>query len=178
MKVRNVLLLVVALAPMFANAATDDGIYVGGSLGRGGRDFDPTTNVFNLDVGYHWSWLAVEAGYVDFKRTNSNTFLDPVPLSYGFKENGFTAGVAGHWGIVSNWYLSARTGAFFWREAFYESPIGKKASVTRADGTSWYAGIGVGYDFTKNFSLGLNYDWYDADQYTAHVPSLKAEFRF
>jgi OOP family OmpA-OmpF porin/outer membrane immunogenic protein len=178
MKLRNILFAVVWLAPMFAHADANDGFYVDGSFGRGGRDYDPTTNVINVDAGYHWSWFAVEAGYVDFKRTNSNFSLDPIPLSLGYKENGFTAGVAGHWDIVSDWYLSARMGAIFWHDKWYESAVGQKGSAIRNNGTSWYAGVGVGYDFTKNFSLGLTYDWYNADQNTARVPSLKAEVRF
>jgi OmpA-OmpF porin, OOP family len=178
MKVWKVLPVLVTLLPLFGHAASDTGFSVDGSFGRGGRDFGPTTNVVDLNVGYRWSWFGVEAGYVDFKRTNTEAFLDAMPLSYGFKEKGFTTGVSGHWDIISNWYLSARTGAFFWREAFYTSPIGKKSSAARGDGTSWYAGVGAGYDFTKNFSLGMSYDWYDADEDMVHVPSVKAEIRF
>jgi OOP family OmpA-OmpF porin len=50
------------------------------------------------------------------------------------------------------------------------------------DNTSWYAGAGVGYNITQNFSLGLNYDYYDAKKHgldlSTDMVSVSAEYRF
>jgi OOP family OmpA-OmpF porin/outer membrane immunogenic protein len=50
------------------------------------------------------------------------------------------------------------------------------------DDTSWYAGAGVGYDFSNNASVGLNYDYFDAKKdnvdLSTDMISLSAEYRF
>ena len=46
----------------------------------------------------------------------------------------------------------------------------------------WYAGAGFGYDFNTNFSVGLNYDYYQADKnnldLSPDLVSVSAEYRF
>jgi OOP family OmpA-OmpF porin len=65
------------------------------------------------------------------------------------------------------------------------SPEGGDYRVSSTNG-SWYAGAGVGYDLTPDFSLGLSYDNYhskvgfegsDATFNTAMF-ALSAEYRF
>jgi OmpA-OmpF porin, OOP family len=172
---------IAAFSPLFAYAATDNatannGFFIDGSVGRGSTEYLPTNTVTNIDFGYRWSpWLAVEAGYVDFSKIA--TFS-----TWKSKQNGYTLDLSGHWDIASDWYFSARVGAFFWQNTVYASSTSPYAPYGpfryHDNGTSWHAGLGVGYDFNKNFSLGLNYDWYDADYTTTKVPSLNAEFRF
>jgi len=61
---------------------------------------------------------------------------------------------------------------------------GTPGTLTYVDDTStkYYAGAGFGYDFSNNFSVGLNYDYYKADKSGLYLaPSLvsvSGEFRF
>jgi len=50
------------------------------------------------------------------------------------------------------------------------------------DGTDFYAGASVGYDFNEQFSLGVAYDFYGAEDedvsFDANVFSVVGELRF
>ena len=80
------------------------------------------------------------------------------------------------------WYLSGRTGLFHsdLKGQYFDATD----SIVTVDDTAnkFYAGAGVGYDFSNNFSVGLNYDYYKANKNGLNLdPSLvsvSAEFRF
>lgn len=50
--------------------------------------------------------------------------------------------------------------------------------------TDWYAGVGIGYDISERFGVGIAYDYYKAVMrsqgidLTSTVESLTAEYRF
>ena len=105
--------------------------------------------------------------------------------------HGVTAGVNIHYDFTRQWYVSARGGAFRW-QGNETSFIGfndltTAAPITSTNGgshTDWYAGVGVGYDFTPHFGIGVAYDLYKAVlrnegvDLTSRVASVAAEYRF
>lgn len=50
------------------------------------------------------------------------------------------------------------------------------------DKLSWYAGAGVGYNLGEHFSIGANYDHYNAKKFevdlSTDMASVNAEYRF
>ena len=186
MKLRNFLLALITAAPMFARAASGDGIYLDGSLGSGSNydKYDatdlPRSTVADVNVGYHWSWFGVEAGYLKASTEQAIVSFEPIPLKTTKAERGETVGVSGHWNFDSNWYLSARAGAFFRHYSYRLVDLSSQTHYAHVsdNGTSWYAGVGAGYDFTPHFGLGVRYDFYDAHDHALKVPSLNAEVRF
>ena len=93
--------------------------------------------------------------------------------------HGWTAGLNGHFNLSPNWYLSARTGIYGWKGKGLSNdnnPVRKGL-----DDTNWYAGGGVGYDFSSNVSVGLNYDYFDAQKknvdLSTDMVSVSAEYR-
>jgi OOP family OmpA-OmpF porin len=178
----------VASMPVLCHAATDEGFFVDGALGRGSRGiYGSDSTAAALDVGYRWSWFGVDVGYIDLSKEHAPIFgTSNVPESsqqlyrYGSAEHGFTLDASGRWNIGDHFYYSARAGLYAWHNTFYQDyyeplPIHTKSSQ---DAVSWNAGLGIGYDFSKNFSLGLRYDWYHGDHETTHPLSLNAEVRF
>jgi OOP family OmpA-OmpF porin/outer membrane immunogenic protein len=173
------------------NAPTDNGgWFVNGNVGRTSIDKGPYDNHdtgYGINGGYRWALspsfaLGAEAGYNDLGNINAKNIFNSQPVVDKGKSqlHGWTAGVNGHFNLSPNWYLSARTGIYGWQGhglSNDQNPVRKGL-----DDTSWYAGGGVGYDFSHNFSLGLNYDYYDAKKQhvdlSTDMVSVSAEYRF
>jgi OOP family OmpA-OmpF porin/outer membrane immunogenic protein len=182
----------VAVPAAFAqNAPADNaGWFINGNVGRTAIDhgpYDGHDTGYAVNGGYRWSLapnfaLGAEVGYNDLGNIHAkNVFNDDPVVENGKSQlHGWTAGVNGHFNVTPNWYVSARTGIYGWKGhglSNNENPIRKGL-----DDTSWYAGDGVGYDFSNNVSLGLNYDYYDAKKdrvdLSTDMVSVSAEFRF
>lgn len=95
--------------------------------------------------------------------------------------SGWTLSVNAHWNLSDTWYLSGRTGAF---KADIKGSYTDAGYPFHVDDSSLqgFAGVGVGYDFSSKFGLGLNYDRYKAGKYgldlDTGVASVSGEFRF
>ncbi|WP_049621967.1 porin family protein [Frateuria defendens] len=180
-----------AVPAAFAQSATPDngGWFINGNVGRTTLDkgpYDGHDTGYGLGGGYRWSLtpsvaLGVEAGYNDLGNIHlKNVFNDRDVVQRGRSElHGWTAGVNGHFNLSPNWYLSGRTGLYAWKGhgTSEDNPVRRSL-----DKTSWYAGAGVGYDFSNNMSVGLNYDYYRAKKdridLGTEMVSVSAEYRF
>jgi len=197
---RNIL-LVTALAaagltaiPVASHAAEDNaGFFINGNVGQSTLDkgiYDDNDTAYGVNLGYRWSLapnfaLGVEGGYTDLgKWSPSSGVVAALPAGEFVNDaelSGWTAGINAHLNLSDNWYLSGRAGLF---RADAEGDLLIDGAAVRADGksTEWYAGAGVGYDFTDNFSVGLNYDYYKTDdngfKVDPGVISASAELRF
>lgn len=197
---RNTLLVLaiaatgLATIPVASHAAEDKGgFFVNGNVGQSDYSkgiYDGTDTAFGINLGYRWALspnfaFGVEGGYTDLGKWSPKAIAVPtVPAgtSLGDSElKGWTAGVNAHLNLSDNWYLSGRTGLF---RADIKGDYFAAGVPVRVDDTSnkWYAGAGIGYDFSNNFSLGLNYDYYKADKAGLKVDpglvSVSAEMRF
>lgn len=65
--------------------------------------------------------------------------------------------------------------------ATFRPPLATPVTVDDSS-NKWYAGAGFGYDFSNNFSVGLNYDYYKAEKnglkFDPDLVSVSAEYRF
>ncbi len=177
--------------PAFAQSApTNGGFFVNGNVGRTSIDngpYDGHDTGYAINGGYRWSLnpnvaLGVEGGYNDLGNIHvKNLFNSNDVIQKGKSQlHGWTAGVNGHFNITPNWYVSGRGGIYSWSghgTSNDANPVRKGL-----DDTSWYAGVGAGYDFTNNVSVGINYDYYDAKKHnidlSTDMVSLSAEYRF
>ncbi|KRE99922.1 autotransporter [Frateuria sp. Soil773] len=181
-----------AVPAAFAQSAPthNDGWFINGNVGRTSIDkgpYDGHDTGYGINGGYRWAVnpsvaLGVEAGYNDLGNIHvKNVFNSKDVVDKGKSQlHGWTAGVNGHFNLDPNWYVSARGGIYGWKGhglSNNENPIRKGL-----DDTSWYAGAGVGYDFSNNVSLGLNYDYYNAKKnrvdLSTDMVSVSAEYRF
>lgn len=120
---------------------------------------------YGLNFGYRWqdTW-GVEAGYVDLGRPEAKGFFydgyRTYPYTMQLHVSGFTLGANGRWRLSDNWHVNARLGAFFSKS---KVTGGQSLLVDDSDNdTNLYVGAGLAYDFSSNFSLGLNIDRYQA----------------
>ena len=182
-----------AAPTVFAQSApnSNGGWFVNGNVGRTSIDKGPYhghDTGYGINGGYRWAVnpsvaLGVEVGYNDLGNIHAKNVFnsDRVVDRQKSQLHGWTAGVNGHFNIDSNWYVSARTGIYGWK-GHGMSNNDLPSSHHHLDDTSWYAGAGFGYDFTNNFSVGLNYDYYNAKKHhvnlSSDMVSVSAEYRF
>src|SRR6185312_15697172 len=137
--------------------------------------------------GYRWAInpsaaLGDEVGYNDLGNIHAKNIFQSGPVIQDDKSqlHGWTAGVNGHFNFNPNWYVSARGGLYSWTGHGLNNDVNPIRKGL--DDTSWYAGAGVGYDFSNNVSLGINYDHYDASKQGVNLGtnliSVSAEYRF
>jgi OOP family OmpA-OmpF porin/outer membrane immunogenic protein len=177
--------------PAISHADSGDngagGFFINGNVGQSDLDkgaYNDKDTGYGANVGYRWAInpsvaLGVEGGY-----TELGSFSPVSTVSNGFpdaKIHGWTAGVNGHFNISPNWYVSARGGLF---RADVKGGYFNSFAPVVVDDTSnkYYAGAGFGYDFSRNVSVGLNYDYYKVDtdglKLDPHLISVSGEYRF
>jgi len=181
-----------AVPAVFAQSAPtqNGGWFINGNVGQTSLNhgpYDDHDTGYGVNGGYRWAVnpsvaLGAEVGYNDLGNIHAKNIFNSQPVVENGKSqlHGWTAGVNGHFNVSPNWYVSARTGIYGWKG----HGLSNDANPVRKglDDTSWYAGAGVGYDFSNNVSLGLNYDYYDAKKdrvnLSTDMVSVSAEYRF
>jgi OOP family OmpA-OmpF porin/outer membrane immunogenic protein len=190
---KNTLIAIAVAAAGFAavpaaHAVDTSGFFINGNVGQSSvseKYYDDDDTGFAGNIGYRWAvapgvLLGVEGGYTDLGKFSPK---NPVLLGLGDASlKGWTLGVNGHFILSPNWYISGRTGWF--NGDIKGDYLNVNGDVVRVDDTAnkWYAGAGFGYDFSNNFSVGLNYDYYEASKnnldLNSDLISVSAEYRF
>jgi hypothetical protein len=158
-----------------------------------GNSFSKTGKAGALRVGYRWNSVVdygVEAGYGFLGNAVAREAPGP---GYSIERQqvqtrGWLLGGNLNYNITDQWYVGARAGWFRGRSLYeyrFVSYLGgvtsSRDAVTR---TGEYFGVGGGYNFNKNFSLGLAYDTYRVPENEFNkntrigMYSLQAEYRF
>ncbi|MGA9343441.1 MAG: porin family protein [Rhodanobacteraceae bacterium] len=173
-----------AMVPTFAQAA-DSGFFVNGNIGRSSLNETPINDHdtgYGANIGYRWAvepnaLIGIEAGYTDL-----GNFHADAPVDAQARVRGWNVGANGHFNLNPNWYVSARAGLF--RADLKVDQLLPDASIATLHDThdSPYGGVGFGYDFSNNASVGLNYDYYKLDDHgynaSPHLVSISGEYRY
>ncbi|GLQ86736.1 outer membrane protein [Dyella flagellata] len=183
------------------NPNWQDNFFVAGQLGQTQyRDSYLTHNhsVFQ-NVRFGWRWNGIvgpEIGYAYLGRpkydaTMQNGLGNPVDLTGSVKTRVLTAGVNGKYNVYNNWYATAHAGYlrsqsksnFTAVTNFGAGDLSTNSAKSTDYDDGWYAGLGVGYDLTRNFSVGVNYDNYHLNSKSGAGVSVAAysasvEYRF
>jgi OOP family OmpA-OmpF porin/outer membrane immunogenic protein len=168
---------------------TNGGFFVNGNVGRSNLDkgvYNDDDTGYGANIGYRWALnpnvaLGIEGGYTDLGKFDPRSSVDGLGIGRA-SVKGWTAGVNGHFNITPQWYLSGRAGLF--RADIKGGYLDATGTAVNIDDTSdkYYAGAGFGYDFSNNFSVGLNYDYYKANtaglKLDPNLVSVSAEVRF
>ncbi|HEX7348319.1 MAG TPA: outer membrane beta-barrel protein [Rhodanobacteraceae bacterium] len=149
-----------------AQAAVTDvtGWFINGGVGSahydakaGGYDLGSASGTsYQFNGGWRSQFVGIEGGYTDL---GSHSEHDDFGDSYHASAHGYTLGVNLHINPVGKWYISARTGLFFWRGNLDASAGGASGSASDHH-TNGYFGLGTGVDFNQHWSLGVNGDYY------------------
>jgi OmpA-OmpF porin, OOP family len=189
-------LLCFAVLASVAGTSHADNFFVNTNLGASQYDIQ-NTNLSVIDrhshsealrFGYQWNSDAfsygLETGYANMGHSQL-LFVH----NFGYDRlveriDGFMLGANVKYSLPMGFYISGRGGFFrstnhqtdHWYTYYPELPVSE--TVTRTDKTSTsgmgsYFGVGVGYDFTKSFGVGLSYD-----RYLAHALPRDSDLRY
>lgn len=161
--------------------------FVAGNLGQTQfhNDANHDHSVFQ-NVRFGWRWDGIvgpEIGYAYLGRIK-NVFNNGDELSSN--NRAATIGINAKYNFYQNWFVTGHTG--YLRSQQHNSFTDYAADLGAKDtnwNNGWYAGAGIGYDVTKNVSVGVNYDNYrldDPQPFRNHTNvgaySASVEFRF
>lgn len=184
-------------AVSFADGNDAGGFFINGNVGQSNLDkgsYNDNDTGYGANVGYRWAFspnvaIGVEGGYTklgsfDPKNSLSGAGLDSADVK------GWNLGLNGHFNLSPNWYVSAR-GGYFRSDVRGDQILGTSTTpggtvyeLQSVDDHSnkYYAGAGFGYDFNRNVSVGLNYDYYKANtdglNLSPRLISVSGEYRF
>ncbi len=99
---------------------------------------------------------------------------------------GWTLGLSGHFNPTAHWYISARGGAFLWKLDAKATVVNLNNTTTTISGSQqslgWYTGVGTGYDISRHWSVGANFDYYKIHKSSYDIGTklltVSAEYRF
>jgi OmpA-OmpF porin, OOP family len=175
---KTVLALVLASAALPTLAAEGGAGFIRAEAGRtdlevAGAKGDDTG--YNLRGGYFFTPnFGVEGFYARYGSDSDGDVR--------VKADGFGAGVIGKTNFgeaaYSGFFVSGRAGVARSKLDVRVSGVGSASDTD----TNFYAGIGVGYDFSRNFGLSLNYDYqkpkvFDT-RFKVETTTLGVEYRF
>jgi OOP family OmpA-OmpF porin/outer membrane immunogenic protein len=171
--------------------AAESGAFVAGGIGHAWNDDGPyqaDTTAWRIGAGYRWAItpgvaIGFEVGYADLGTLAHvhGTIITPTGSSsypVEFSAKGPALGLDARFDIAPAWFVGARVGAQRANFSLQPPPI----AMPIDDETGWYAGVRIGHDFSRAWSLGLGYDHVrvgfgnsdiDSDQLGVH-----AEYRF
>jgi OOP family OmpA-OmpF porin/outer membrane immunogenic protein len=177
-----------AMSPVHA---AESGAFVAGAIGHAWNDDGPEridTTAWRVGLGYRWAItpgvaLGFDVGYADLGTLArvAATFVTPSgssSLPVEFSAKGPSLGFDARFDIAPAWFVDARVGAQRANYSLRPSPL--VMPIDNENG--WYAGVGIGHDFGRAWSLGLGYDRVHVGFGTGDVDSdrlsVQAEYRF
>lgn len=183
----------VAIPAAFAQSSpaqtAQQGWYVGAEAGYGQINKGPYDSngdaIGGIKGGYRFAInpnmsVGVEAGYQYLGQVDARGASGVSSLRS--KLHGPTLGVNLRYNFTPAWYGELRTGAFYAQgQGLTDSAI---PVYQRFDRTRYYAGVGVGYNISQNWSVGVNYNYYDGSnrnhgvQLQTNAYTVSAEYRF
>lgn len=136
---------------------------------------------FILNAGYRTQFIGFEGGYTNLGSLRGHDATTSARLS----GDGWTAGINGHFNPTKDWYVSARGGAFVWKLHATLRTSDPTNLLNEKDSTQslgWYAGVGTGYDISRSWSVGANFDYYKISKNNLDIGSrvftVSAEYRY
>ncbi|MBN8727845.1 MAG: porin family protein [Xanthomonadales bacterium] len=184
--------------PALGLAQNASGFFINGNIGQANLDkgaYNDDDTGYAANFGYRWAvapnvLIGVEGGYADLGSFGPRSTYAGVDLGDA-RVKGWNIGANTHINLTDNWYVSGRAGYFradvrgTYINSVQNSPGGEPLYVVTGvndTGNKWYGGVGFGYDFNNNFSVGLNYDYYKANvrglDFNPDLVSVSAEYRF
>ena len=192
---KNILLItaagIAALSWSFAACADSEGAFVQASAGQS-QVRSRNSTAYGVLGGYRWAvdrrlYLGLEGGYMRLGREHDSfdyaTTLTDITGPHAFtgrtegkiKDEALLLGVNGKWELPAHYFITAHAGIARYREDQHLRFTGTRDGVPTEGGSdqysyydsSYYAGLGFGYDFSQQVSLTFTYDHY-APRYEAH----------
>lgn len=175
-------------------AQAREGLYVRGEVGRSDVDepnINDSSSLLGIDIGWRFTEnFGAELGFRDL-----GSFVGTVAVPTELNADAFTVALSGrtnlHADVAKGFYLEGRFGLANFDVEGQEIFATPTPALT-ASGTRPFFSLGAGIDMTEDFSAGVSYSHYQAEQIFKGSPtatsrtldvdfpvfSIVAEFRF
>jgi len=180
-----------AFAQSAASPTSQQGWYVGAEAGYGEINKGPYNDKGNaiggIKGGYRFAInpemsVGVEGGYQYLGQVDARS--DSSKSSLRSKLDGPTLGASLRYNFAPNWYGEIRSGAFYAQGQGLTDTV--NPTYQHFNRISYYAGAGVGYNISQNWSVGLNYNYYNGTsrggskgvQLQTNAVTVSGEYRF
>jgi len=155
-----------------AMAADDGGFYVGAGVGQFSVDeggFDESDTGYKLFGGWMFNkYIGGELEYIDGGTVEDSGFgIDTTALNVSLK---------GNWPVTEQFDVYGKVGYFFWDADIDSSGDSSQESNESGSDLSW--GIGAGYDFTENFGIVGEWQWFQIEEADAEMMSVGVVWKF
>jgi OOP family OmpA-OmpF porin len=165
--------------------------FVGGSVGQSDIDDEITTGLITSGTvdGKDTAWknfggymfkrhFGVEAAYVDLGEVSYSGAFSGLPVTGGKVElTAFNVSALGALPINEQFSLFGKIGFFGWEAEASDTTAGVPFSA-KDDGTDLSFGFGVMFNFTPNFGVRAEYEFFQTDIGDAGLISIGAAWRF
>ena len=165
--------------------------YVGASFGQSDIDEEITTGLIDSGSvdGKDTGWkifggymfnrnFGLEVAYVNLGEVSYSGTFGGFPVTGGKVEvSGFNVAALGSLPINEQLSVFGKLGLFMW-EAEASDTTGGVPFSDKIDGTDLAFGVGVGYNFTRNFAVRAEWEMFQTDDADATMLSVGAVFRF
>jgi OOP family OmpA-OmpF porin len=160
------------LAASPAMAADDGGFYVGAGVGQFSVDegsFDESDTGYKLFGGWMFNqYVGGELEYIDGGTVGDNDF--------GIDTTAFNVSLKGNWPVTEQFDVYGKVGYFFWdADIDLSGDSGQERNDSGSD-LSW--GLGAGYDFTDNFGVVAEWQWFQIEEADAEMLSAGVVWKF
>jgi OOP family OmpA-OmpF porin len=160
------------LASAPAMAAEDGGFYVGAGFGQFSVDegsFDESDTGYKLFGGWMFNqYVGGELEYIDGGTVGDNDF--------GIDTTAFNVSLKGNWPVTEQLDVYGKVGYFFWdADIDVSGDSGQERNDSGSD-LSW--GLGAGYDFTENFGVVAEWQWFQIEEADAEMLSAGVVWKF
>ena len=160
------------LAASPAMAADDGGFYVGAGIGKFGVDegsFDESDTGYKLVGGWMFNkYIGGELEYIDGGTVEDSGF--------GIDTTALNASVKGNWPVTEQFDVYGKVGYFFWDADVDSSGDSSQEKNESGSDLSW--GLGAGYDFTENFGIFGEWQWFQIEEADADMMSVGVVWKF
>ena len=190
---KGLAILGLASAMAFAGPAfaQNGGFFIGGSIGQTDVDEEITTGVIDSgDVdGKDTGWkifggymfnrhFGVELAYIDAGEVSYSGTFGGFPVTGGKVElSAFNLSALGVLPISEQFSVFGKVGLFKWEAEFSDTTGGVPFSGDD-DGTDVSFGLGVAYNFNRNFGLRAEYELFKTDDADASLLSVGVVWKF
>lgn len=159
------------------------------------QSLDKNDTAFGLTLGYQFGrYVAIEASYLNLGKAKlaaagsyTQAGSGQIPFTAGgeFKSDGGAAAVVGILPFGRGWAVDARLGGYFETTKYTvtaSDPTGSIGGSVSKTNSHLMAGAGLGYSFTDNWSVRVDYLYFDkvgdSKIYQANVNLFAAGVRF
>jgi OOP family OmpA-OmpF porin len=179
------------------NSSQSDNFYVAGNLG--GSDYHrsisgagistslPHNNSVFQNIRFGWRWddmVGPEIGYAYFGEGKRN--YPRIHAVYSAETRALTVGLNGKYEFYRDWFVTGHAGllrsqtnisfsnpavsCFEGASLQFVECVQNISTSNKSYNDSLYEGLGIGYQLTSKFSIGINYDSYRVRYNAASVP--------